>query len=86
MIETLINTLEFFPRGLVYVALGLVILLIAKFSRDVVTSYKIDEEVVQKSNTAIAVTLSGYFIAVMFVFVGALYQPLTATEPHQDCH
>jgi len=77
MMEAFINTLGFFPRGLVYVVLGLVILLIAKFAKDLITSYKIDEQVVQKNNTAIALTLSGYFAAVIFVFVGAVYQPLT---------
>ena len=77
MMETFINTLGFFPRGLVYVVLGLVILLIAKIAKDLITSYKIDEQVVQKNNTAIALTLSGYFAAVIFVFVGAVYQPLT---------
>lgn len=78
--EAFINTLGFFPRGLVYVVLGLVILLIAKFVKDLMTSYKIDEQVVQKNNTAIALTLSGYFAAVIFVFVGALYQPLTTAR------
>ena len=77
MMEAFINALGFFPRGLVYVVLGLVILLIAKFAKDLITSYKIDEQVVQKNNTAIALTLSGYFAAVIFVFVGAVYQPLT---------
>ena len=77
MMETFINTLGFFPRGLVYVVLGLVILLIAKIAKDLITSYKIDEQVVQKNNTAIALTLSGYFAAVIFIFVGAVYQPLT---------
>ena len=42
MIEGFINTLEFFPRGLVYVGLGLVILVLAKFSKDLVTRYRIE--------------------------------------------
>jgi len=77
MIEAFINTLEFFPRGLVYVALGLVVLVIAKFSKDLVTHYRIDQEVVEKGNLAIAVGLSGYFLGVVLVFLGAVYQPLT---------
>ena len=75
MIEAFVNTLEFFPRGLVYVALGLIILVLSKFINDVVTHYRIDEEVVQKGNTAIALGLSGYFLGVILVFVGAAYQP-----------
>ena len=59
MIEAFINTLEFFPRGLVYVGLGLVILLLAKLANDLMTRHRIDEEIIGKSNTAIAVGLSG---------------------------
>ncbi len=77
MIEGFINTLEFFPRGLVYVGLGLVILVLAKFSRDLVTRYRLDQEVVEKSNLAVAVGLSGYFLGVVLVFLGAVYQPFS---------
>ena len=77
MIEAFLNTLEFFPRGLVYVALGLLILVLAKLSKDLVTRYRIDQEVVQKGNLAVAVGLSGYFLGIVLVFLGALFQPLT---------
>ena len=77
MIEGFINTLEFFPRGLVYVGLGMVILVLAKFSRDLVTRHRLDQEVVQKSNLAVAVGLSGYFLGVVLVFLGAVYQPFS---------
>ncbi len=77
MIEGFINTLEFFPRGLVYVGLGLVILVLAKFSKDLVTRYRLDQEVVQRSNLAVAVGLSGYFLGVVLVFLGAVYQPFS---------
>ena len=80
MIEAFINTLEFFPRGLVYVALGLVVLVLAKFSKDLVTRYRIDQEVVQKGNLAIAVGLSGYFLGVVLVFLGAVYQPFVVSD------
>ena len=77
MIEGFLNTLEFFPRGLVYVGLGLVVLVLAKFSKDLVTRYRIDQEVVQRSNLAVAVGLSGYFLGVVLVFLGAVYQPFS---------
>ena len=79
MIEAFINTLEFFPRGLVYVGLGLVLLLLAKIANDLMTRHSIDEEIVGKGNMAIALGLSGYFAGVILVFVGAVYQPLTLT-------
>ena len=77
MIDSFIDTLQAFPRGLVYVGLGIIILVLAKLARDLVTSYRIDEEVTQKNNVAVALRLSGYLIGVILVFLGALYQPLT---------
>ena len=77
MIDAFISTLETFPRGLVFVALGLIVLVLATYARDIVTPYRIDEEVIQKNNLAVALRLSGYFIGVILVFLGALYQPLT---------
>ena len=80
MIDAFVTTLEAFPRGLVFVALGLVVLVLAKLARDVVTHYSIDQEVVQKQNLAVALRLSGYFIGVILVLLGALYQPLLLVE------
>ena len=77
MLDALINTLEFFPRGLVYVGLGLLVLVIAKFSKDLVTRYRIDREILQNKNLAAAVELAGYLLEVVLVFSGAVYQPLT---------
>ena len=81
MIDAFIDTLETFPRGLVLVGLGMIILVLAKLARDLVTPYRIDEEVTQKNNLAVALRLSGYFIGVILVFLGALYQPLTLAGP-----
>ena len=77
MIDAFIDTLETFPRGLVFVGLGLIILVIAKLARDIITPYRIDVEVAERKNLAVAVRLSGYFIGVILVFLGALYRPLT---------
>ena len=77
MIDAFIDTLETFPRGLVYVGLGLIILVIAKVARDIITPYRLDDEVIKRKNLAVAVRLSGYFLGVIFVFLGALYRPLT---------
>ena len=73
--EILFDALVFFPRGLVYVALGLVVLLLAKLVRSAITKHKEDEEVVERQNLAEALRLSGYLIGVVLVFVGAVYQP-----------
>ncbi len=74
--EDLYNSLLFFPRGLVYVVLGIVVLLLAKLIRDLITKHNEDEEVVQKQNFAEALRLGGYLFGVVLVFVGAVYQPV----------
>ena len=75
MIEAFIDSLQAFPRGLVFVAEGLIVLALAKLARDLVTHYSVNEEVAQKANLAVALRLSGYFIAVIMVFLGVLYEP-----------
>ena len=75
MLEALINALIFFPRGLIYVALGVVVLLLAKLIRDAITRHREDEEVVEKRNLAEALRLSGYLLGVILVFAGAVSGP-----------
>ena len=78
MIDAFIDALQSFPRGLVFVAEALIILALAKFTRDLVTRhYQVDEEITTKSNLAVALRLSGYLIAVILILAGVLYQPLS---------
>ena len=79
MYDAFIDTLETVPRGLVYVALGLAMLTVAKYARDIVTRhYRIDEQVTKTRNLAVSLRLSGYLVGIILVFLGALYQPLLA--------
>ena len=50
MIDAFIDALETFPRGFVFGGPGLIILVIAKLARDVITPYRIDDEVTKKKN------------------------------------
>ena len=75
MYAAFIDTLETVPRGLVYVALGLAMLTVAKYARDIVTPYRIDEQVTKSRNLGVSLRLSGYLVGVILVFLGALYQP-----------
>ena len=83
MVETLVDTLEFFPRGLVYVALGVVVLVLARLAQDFLTPYRINEQLSHKDNTALGLSITGYFLGVIIVFVGVLYQPLTVIRDDQ---
>jgi uncharacterized membrane protein YjfL (UPF0719 family) len=80
MIDAFIDTLEFFPRGLVYVGLGIVVLLLAKLAQDIVTPYRIGEQLSRKDNVALGLSIAGYYFGVIAAFLGALYQPLTVVR------
>ena len=75
MIEAFVDVFEQIPRGLVYVAMGVVVLAIARFAQDFLTPYRIQEQLNQKDNVALAVSISGYYFGVILVFLGGLYQP-----------
>ena len=78
MIDAFIDSLQAFPRGLVFVAEALIILALAKFAKDAVNRhYQVNEEITAKGNLAVALRLIGYFLAIILIFLGVLYQPLT---------
>jgi uncharacterized membrane protein YjfL (UPF0719 family) len=75
MADAFIDTLEVFPRGLVFVGMGVVILALAKLVQDIVTPYHINDQLSHKDNVALALSIAGYYIGIIIVFVGALFQP-----------
>ena len=75
MAEIFIDVLEQLPRGFVYVVLGVIIIVIARVAQDLIMPYKIQEQLNQKDNVALALSISGYYFGVIIVFLGALYQP-----------
>ena len=75
MVDAFIDTLELFPRGLVYVGIGLVILGIGKLVQDFLTPYRINDQLRTKDNVALALSITGYYLGIVIVFVGAVYQP-----------
>ena len=75
MAEIFVDVLEQIPRGLVYVVLGVIVMVIARVAQDLTTPYKIQDQLNQKDNVALALSISGYYLGVVIVFLGALYQP-----------
>ena len=78
--DAFINTLELFPRGLIYVGMGIVVLALGKLVQDLLTPYKINNQLSNKDNQALGLSIAGYYIGIIAAFVGALYQPLTVVE------
>ena len=75
MLDALIDTLQLFPRGLVYVGLAIIILGIARLVQGVATPYSIREQLNTKDNVALALAVSGYYLGTIIIFLGAVYQP-----------
>lgn len=67
--------IEDFVRGLSFVVLYFCIFIIAKIAKGICTSYKINDQLVLEDNLAIAISISGYYLATAAIFVGALYGP-----------
>ncbi len=75
MIEAFVDVFEQIPRGLVFVALGVLVIVIAKFAQDIITPYHIRDQLSRHDNVALALSISGYYIGVVIVTLGAMYQP-----------
>ena len=73
--ESITNILYQIPGGLVYVVMGVVVIALARLAQDLFTPYHIQEQLDDKDNTALAVSISGYYFGVILVFLGGLYQP-----------
>jgi len=79
MIDAFIEVLKTFPIGLVYVGMGILLLAFARLVQDFVTPYKIQEQLRTHDNVALALSIAGYYLGIIIVFVGAVYQPFTSS-------
>lgn len=64
-----------FLTVLAFIGLYGVVLLVAKWFKDLLTPYKLMVELVKKDNFAIGISLGGYFLATAIIFVGVLAGP-----------
>ena len=80
MVDAFIDTLELFPRGLVYVGIGIAVLLIGKLVQELATPYKINDQLRTKDNIALGLSITGYYLGIVIVFVGAVFQDFSPIE------
>jgi uncharacterized membrane protein YjfL (UPF0719 family) len=57
--------------SLTYIVLGLCLVLLAKLVQDILTPYKIDNELVTRDNPALSVSFGGYMLGTVLIFVAA---------------
>jgi uncharacterized membrane protein YjfL (UPF0719 family) len=65
--------LDYAPLALafVHVIAGIVVLIIAKFVKDLLTPYSVDQELTSRDNPAFGFAVAGYYAAVVIVYLGA---------------
>ena len=61
--------------GLSFIALYVFIFFLAKWMKGLLSSFNLDEQLTEKDNVAVAVSVSGYFIGITLIFAGALSGP-----------
>jgi uncharacterized membrane protein YjfL (UPF0719 family) len=90
MTEYVSETLKVLPAGIGFVVLGLLVLILAKIAKDFFTPYKLDEQLMEKDNPALGLSITGYYLGVIAIFLGVLIEPdesmegLTATGYGMD--
>jgi uncharacterized membrane protein YjfL (UPF0719 family) len=69
------HLLDDVSRIAAFLVLYLLLFFFAKWFHDVITPYKLNEELTEKDNLAISLTLAGYYFGLLAVFIGALSGP-----------
>ena len=75
------GTLADFPRDAAYVGVALVLLVVATLAKDLMTPFKIRDELTAKDNTAVGISLAGYYVGVLLVCIGPLLTTPTEEVP-----
>lgn len=79
--EELQLILESLPLGYIYVALAIIVLTFAKILKEFLTPYKISEELTEKDNPALGLSITGYYMAVIILYIGVVYHPTEVALP-----
>ena len=74
-VDLLKTTALALPKDIAYIAVVLVMLLIARLFKDVLTPYKLSEQLTTRDNPAVGMSIAGYYVAVLIVCIGPLKTP-----------
>ena len=65
------------PEGAIYLLAILIILFIAKWIHNILTPYKINNQLTEEDNKAVALSFSGYLLGVGIIVLGVFSNPAT---------
>ena len=71
--ELMSNPLYLFAIDVGYLLLALAMLVLGKYTLNVLTPFKVDDQLTSKDNSAFGVSLIGYYLGILIVFIGASY-------------
>ncbi|MGE0325478.1 MAG: DUF350 domain-containing protein [Polyangiaceae bacterium] len=74
-LDLLKTTASNLPRDLAYIGLMVGLLFVARFFKDLLTPYKLQEELTTKDNLAVGLSVGGYYLGVLIVCIGPLKTP-----------
>lgn len=57
--------------GFTHVVLGVVVLVLAKYVKDLLSPYSLDQELTSRDNPAFGLALTGYYAATVIIYLGA---------------
>ena len=64
-----------FLSGIIFLILSVFLFIISKYIKDILTPYQLRRQLDNKQNVAVAISLSGYLMAVVIVLLGAFLSP-----------
>ncbi|MFB6229545.1 MAG: DUF350 domain-containing protein [Salinibacter sp.] len=68
-------TVQALVSGTCFVILFAVVFMIGRWANRMITSYDIEEVLTEEDNPALAVSLAGYYLGIVIIYVGALLGP-----------
>ncbi len=74
-LDILKTTVFSLPRDFAYLAVVLVMLVVARLFKDILTPYKLSEQLTTRDNPAVGMSVAGYYLAVLIVCIGPLRTP-----------
>lgn len=78
MTELLSETAAALPKDAAWIGSALLLLVIARFIKDLLTPYSLREQMTKHDNPAIGMSVAGYYVGVLLVIIG----PMFTASPH----
>jgi uncharacterized membrane protein YjfL (UPF0719 family) len=75
-----LEALQFVLRPTLFVLLFVAVFMIGRWIEHAVTSYAVDEQITDADNPALAISLSGYYLGIAIIFIGASLGPSYGLE------